>query len=76
RTGFPVETDVLSVSVVTHSCMEADAWATALMVLIFEEGSRLVSDRTDLNVLWIVETKDGQREIEKTKGFIIENPKY
>jgi len=76
RTGSPVETDVLSVSVVTHSCMEADAWATALMVLNFEEGSKLVSDRTDLDVLWIVETEDGQREIEKTKGFIIENPKY
>jgi thiamine biosynthesis lipoprotein ApbE len=56
--------------------MEADAWATALMVLNFEEGSKLVSDRTDLDVLWIVETEDGQREIEKTKGFIIENPKY
>ena len=76
RTGYPVETDVLSVSVITHSCMEADGWATALMVLNFEEGSKLVSDRTDLDVLWIVETEDGQREIEKTKGFIIENPKY
>ena len=76
RTGYPVETDVLSVSVITNSCMEADGWATALMVLNFEEGSKLVSDRTDLNVFWIVETKEGQKEIEKTKGFIIENPKY
>ena len=76
RTGFPVETDVLSVSVITHSCMEADGWATALMVLNFEEGNKLISERRDLNVLWIVETKDGQRRIEKTPEFIIENPKY
>jgi len=27
-------------------------------------------------VLWIVETKDGQRRIEKTPKFVIENPKY
>ena len=76
RTGFPIETDVLSVSVITHSCMEADGWATALMVLNFEEGNKLISDRKDLNVLWIVEGKDGQRRIEKTLEFIIENPKY
>ncbi len=76
RTGYPVETDVLSVSVITHSCMEADGWATALMVLNFEEGNKLISDRRDLNVLWIVETKDGQRRIEKTPKFVIENPKY
>ena len=76
RTGYPVETDVLSVSVITNSCMEADGWATALMVLNFEEGNKLVSDRKELNALWIVETMDGQRKIEKTEGFIIENPKY
>ena len=76
RTGFPVETDVLSVTVITNSCMEADGWATALMVLNFEEGYKLVSDGTDLNALWIVEAKNGQRKIEKSRGFIIENPKY
>ena len=76
RTGFPVETNVLSVSVITNSCMEADGWATALMVLNYEEGNKLVSDGTDLNALWIVEAKNGQRKIEKSRGFIIENPKY
>jgi thiamine biosynthesis lipoprotein len=75
RTGFPVETDVLSVSVIANSCIEADGWATALMVFNFEEGNKLVTDRTELNVLWIVKTKNGQKKIEKTKGFIIENSK-
>jgi len=76
RSGFPIKTDVLSVSVITNSCMEADGWATALMVLNFEEGNKMVTDGTDLNALWIVEAENGQRIIEKTKGFIIENPKY
>ena len=75
RTGFPVETDVLSVSVIANSCIEADGWATALMVFNFEEGNKLVTDRSELNVLWIVKTKNGQRKIEKTKGFIIEHSK-
>ena len=29
QTGFPIQTDVLSVSVLSNSCMESDAWATA-----------------------------------------------
>ena len=76
RTGFPVETNVLSVSVITNSCMEADGWATALMVLNYEEGNKLVSDGTDLNALWIVEAENGKRKIKKTKGFIIDHSKY
>ena len=75
RTGFPVETDVLSVSVIANSCIEADGWATALMVFNFDEGNKLVTERTELNVLWIVKNKEGQRKIEKTRGFIIENLK-
>lgn len=74
RTGFPVNKDVLSVSVIANSCMEADGWATALMVLNFEEGIKLVTDRKELNALWIVKNNEGQRKIEKTRGFIIENP--
>ena len=33
RTGFPVEHDLVSVTVIAHSAMIADAWATALSVL-------------------------------------------
>jgi thiamine biosynthesis lipoprotein len=38
RTGKPVEHLLFSVSVVARDCMEADAWATALMVLGPEKG--------------------------------------
>ncbi|CAA0119899.1 FAD:protein FMN transferase [Halioglobus japonicus] len=33
RTGYPVEHDLVSVTVVHPNCMVADAWATALIVL-------------------------------------------
>ena len=33
RTGYPLENQVASVSVIHASCMHADAWATALGVL-------------------------------------------
>jgi thiamine biosynthesis lipoprotein len=33
KTGTPLENSLASVSVLTATCMEADAWATVLMVL-------------------------------------------
>lgn len=33
RTGYPVEHDLVSVTVLAPTCMEADGWATALVVL-------------------------------------------
>ena len=38
RTGKPVKHQTASVSVVAPSCMDADGWATALLVLGAEEG--------------------------------------
>lgn len=41
RTARPIEHALASVSVVAESCMEADAWATALNVVGPDEGQRL-----------------------------------
>lgn len=38
RTGYPVTHDLVSVTVVHQSCMMADAWATALIVLGAEQA--------------------------------------
>lgn len=38
RSGAPLANRVASVTVLHHECMRADAWATALMVLGFEQG--------------------------------------
>lgn len=44
RTRRPVEHDVAAVTVVHESCMRADAWATAMMVLGAEAGLQLATD--------------------------------
>ena len=38
KTGHPVETDILSVSVFHNSCMYADAYATAMNAMGLKEG--------------------------------------
>lgn len=43
--GGPIDNGIASVSVVAPSCMDADAWATALMVLGSTEGKALAEKR-------------------------------
>ena len=45
RNGYPVQHDVVSVTVVHGSAMMADAWATALTVLGSEEAMALAESR-------------------------------
>jgi len=54
KTGWPIETKLVSVSVVSPSCMRADAFATALMVLGRQRGEPL-AQRLGLRVFWIEE---------------------
>lgn len=66
KTGYPVKNPPASVSVMHPSCMTADAWATAMMVLGAERG-RQIADRQGLSVMFqevandqVVETSTGQ----------------
>lgn len=43
RTGMPIRHNLASVSVITESCAEADAWATALSVLGATESKELAA---------------------------------
>ncbi|MCP4294657.1 MAG: FAD:protein FMN transferase [Proteobacteria bacterium] len=56
RTGKPIVHDLASVSVITDSCIAADAWATAFMVLGVNEGMKLAK-RLKLAVYFV--TRDG-----------------
>ena len=57
RTGYPIEHDLVSVTVVHPSTMIADAWATALMVVGTEEALRL-ADLYELAVFLISREDD------------------
>ena len=58
RTGGPVDHNLASVSVLAGTCVEADAWATALNVLGPEEGVALAEER-GFDTLFIVRTESG-----------------
>ena len=58
RTGYPIEHDLVSATVVHPSTMIADAWATALMVVGTEEALRL-ADVYELAVFLI--SRDGDQ---------------
>jgi FAD:protein FMN transferase len=58
RTGQPIGHRLASVTVVTERCVEADAFATALIVLGHQEGYRLAVEQ-NLAVLFLVREDDG-----------------
>ncbi|GGC02888.1 thiamin biosynthesis lipoprotein ApbE [Marinobacterium zhoushanense] len=62
RTGYPIRHRLASVTVLRPTCMEADALATALMVLGEEEGLRFAQER-NIAAFFIVKEDNGFREI-------------
>ena len=69
KNGNSFPTEVLSASVVAPTCMIADAYATALMVMPFEDSKALIEDEDDLEAYWIIETKDGGIKEVFSSGF-------
>ena len=63
RTGKPVQSNILSASVIASDCAKADAWATALMVLDFEEGLNLVEKNQDIDAFWIISDDDSLNSV-------------
>lgn len=68
RAGRPVERRTGSVTVLAESCLEADAWATALYVLGPEEGLELAAGR-GLAALFLTTAPDGTVEEAATSAF-------
>jgi thiamine biosynthesis lipoprotein len=67
RTGRPIQHSLASVSVVTETCMEADAWATALNVLGPDEGKQL-AEQQGLSVLLI--RREGDQFVRSGTGTL------
>ncbi|MGV8919061.1 MAG: FAD:protein FMN transferase [Pseudomonas sp.] len=66
-TGAPLSNLVAAVTVVAASCMLADAWATALMVLGQTEGPRLAQER-GMDALFILRDAEQFTEISIVGG--------
>ena len=68
-TGAPLCNTIASVTVVAASCMLADAWATALMVLGEIEGPRLAQAR-GMDALFVLRQGEQLKEISIVGGIL------
>ncbi|MFP4288584.1 MAG: FAD:protein FMN transferase [Bacteroidales bacterium] len=60
KTGRPVKHNLLSASVFANTCLEADAYATAFMVMGLEKATEFVENRDDLMAFFIFSNPDGE----------------
>jgi len=54
-TGFPVENKIKGVTVISNTCIDSDALATALMVMDLNDGMKLVEELKDVEAFYILE---------------------
>jgi thiamine biosynthesis lipoprotein len=69
RTGYPVQTGVVSASVTADNCAFADGLATALMVLAPDEGLRLVERLKGVECMLVVREAGGGLSDRTSSGF-------
>ena len=69
RTGSPVDIGVVSVSIVTDSCMLADGLATAIMVMGLEKGMALLRTLKGVEGFIIVQDSDNEYTHSATETF-------
>ncbi|PKP34633.1 MAG: thiamine biosynthesis protein ApbE [Bacteroidetes bacterium HGW-Bacteroidetes-17] len=68
-TGYPVKHSLLSVSVLADKCADADAYATAFMIMGLEKSLDFLEGRNDLDAYFIFDDENGQMKTNSTKGF-------
>ncbi|MAX29600.1 MAG: hypothetical protein CMG14_01500 [Candidatus Marinimicrobia bacterium] len=68
KTGWPINNNIISASVITENCIDADAIATILMLLPYDEGIELVNNMNNVESLLFI---DNNNEITmlKSKDF-------
>lgn len=69
RTGYPVNHNLLSATVIASSCMRADALATACMVLGVDSALWLINSIPDAECYLIYTTPADSIIVTKTEGF-------
>ncbi len=68
-TGWPVQHNLLSVSVFADDCITADGYATAFMVMGMEESIEFVEHRNDLEAFFIYSVGQDEFESYTTSGL-------
>jgi thiamine biosynthesis lipoprotein len=68
KTGYPVQHSLLSSTVITQDCMDADAYATAFMVMGVEKSIDFLKKNTNIQALLIYD-ENGTMKIFMTEGL-------
>ena len=63
RTGYPIQHNILSATVIAKSCAQADAYATSFMVLGLEEAKKILKRHPQLLAYLIYTNKDNEYEV-------------
>lgn len=69
KTGYPSKTNLLSISVVTESCMVADAYATAFKTMGLDKAKSFLETHPELKVYLIYENDNNEFETLSLNGF-------
>lgn len=68
-TGYPQQSALLSASVFAPTCTEADALATACMVMGLEKAFKFIQSQNHLEAYFIFGNEDGGMEVKYTPGL-------
>ena len=71
RSGYPTKTGIASTTVIASYCMDADALATALMVLTVEDGLQLIESLSTVEACLIIHDGKGDYILKKSSGMQI-----
>ncbi len=69
HTGYPVKSNLLSVTIVTYDCMTADAMATAIMVMGLERSIVFLNKHPELDAFLIYADEEGNFKTYLTEGM-------
>ena len=71
RSGYPAQTDIASATVVTSYCIDADALATALIILGIDKAIQLIEDTSDTEAFLIIRKDKDVYETIRSSGMKI-----
>lgn len=69
KTGYPVQHSLLSASIVSPLCMNADAYATACMVVGVEKSMEIIEALPNTEGYFIYVDENGNNQVKYTSGF-------
>lgn len=69
KTGFPAKNQLLSVSIIAPTAMEADGYSTMCMVMGLKKSIKLIESKEWIQAFFIFTNEEGELEIYSTDGF-------